>query len=80
MADQRSEGWYPDPDNPERLRWFDGQSWGRVEPLDNEPGLPPDSTFWAAVEKTPARGAGSRWTAALLWSPLLSIPLSSSAD
>lgn len=54
MVDQRSGGWYPDPDNPDRLRWFDGENWRRVEPLDNEPALPPDATFWSAVESAPA--------------------------
>lgn len=75
MVERRSEGWYPDPDDPDRLRWFDGENWGRVEPLDDEPGPPPDATFWSAIESAPAKGPRSRWTGPLMWSPLLAIPL-----
>jgi hypothetical protein len=51
MTEQAPEGWYPDPHDPQRLRWWDGGAW--TEHVEEAAALPP---LGVSDELPPAEG------------------------
>lgn len=50
-------GWYPDPQDAERLRWWDGDAWTpHTHPLPSAP--PTDPTSWTGAPPPPEGAAG----------------------
>lgn len=46
MTDGPPAGWYPDPNDPERSRYWNGSAWtAHTGPLEGEPGPPPKGPF-----------------------------------
>lgn len=68
-------GWYPDPANPARLRWWDGAGWGGPAPQAYAVAPPA-----VAVPAAPVRATnqdfrtGTAWIWVLVFLPLLTLP------
>ncbi len=41
------QGWYPDPRNPKRLRWWNGSGWGRIKGRVNRLAVAALAFAWA---------------------------------
>jgi hypothetical protein len=67
-------GWYPDPSDPSRQRWWDGQNWGAIAPAN-----PVSSN--ASSAKTVGTGAFILAVAAVVffWIPILGLLLAAGA-
>lgn len=58
MAGKPAPDWYPDPENPAVLRWWDGARWsGETRGIDN-PDLPVTGPFVTVPAATSTRLIG----------------------
>ncbi|NQX24791.1 DUF2510 domain-containing protein [Curtobacterium sp. VKM Ac-2852] len=63
-------GWYPDPQDPNRTRWWDGGRWGALAPqppapvsvpsTDQAPRPPAPSEYRSVAVERPLRGRSAR--------------------
>ena len=53
---QWAEGWYPDPENDEMIRWWDGTAWTE----HRQPAQGVGATGASAAPGTPSGGSGSK--------------------
>jgi hypothetical protein len=51
-----SSGWYPDPQDPSRRRWWDGQRWGELAPQSDAPETPRPPAWSAPNDAMRANG------------------------
>lgn len=66
MADTPAAGWYPDPENPGQLRYWDGQQW--TEHRSAQTGAtPPPQQQW----QTPAYGQPAQRIDTWLWQSIV---------
>ncbi|MGN8048860.1 DUF2510 domain-containing protein [Curtobacterium sp. 22159] len=60
-------GWYPDPEDQARLRWWDGTRWGALAP---QPEAVPGTAPFSVVEPAPRPPAPSEYRAGASDGPL----------
>ncbi|MFT3797037.1 DUF2510 domain-containing protein [Microbacterium sp.] len=65
MSGQIPAGWYPDPSDPSRARWWDGAAW--AEPSPHAPAVP-------AAPSAPAGYAPGGYAAASAYTPAPPVP------
>ncbi|MEV7693294.1 DUF2510 domain-containing protein [Microbacterium sp. NPDC089189] len=71
-------GWYPDPTDPARQRWWDGAGWGALAPKPD--GAPAPQPYGAPAPAAPIRATnqdvrtGTAWIWVLVFLPLLTLP------
>lgn len=84
MSPSGGRGWYPDPEDPSRLRHWDGKAWGTETRLQPPEPMPPPSPESAIAEPDiPGRRAGPLTYVAVVLAPLavaMSIPFAVSFD
>lgn len=69
MSRQAPAGWYPDPGEPDQLRWWDGTDWATdtVAPTSSDAAPAPAASAASAPAKAPAPAAAATPRPGTVW-------------
>lgn len=75
MSQVPEPGWYPNPENPQQIRWWDGQQWtDRTEPSPQQGAFPPPAgpppggapTHPGFIQSTSSSTSTSEWVSEVM--------------